>query len=401
MNKRKTNTTNRNEALLQTPQVGADENACNPRIPHSYPRRVLLAVSGLSPQIVTETIYALTQTSDAPWIPTEIHILTTTTGEQRARLSLFSKDKNWFAKLCSEYDLPNIQFDASHIHILRDSQGLPLSDIRSISDNSAAADAITAKVRELCADSRSAVHVSIAGGRKSMGFYVGYALSLYGRSQDRLSHVLVSDPYEHSLDFFYPTRHSCVLEARDGGMVDTKDAIVTLADIPFVSLRSGLPEELLHGDASFNETVEAAREALAPPKLHINLHERYVVAGRKTFKLAPTAIAMLAVFARRKKAGLRAVPAPNKEVPDPEWAQWYLAEYRICSGGEWASAEATQKTLSKGMDGRWFSTTLTRLHQSLRKALGPAATHYCVQDGGKHPRNYSLQLDASAIQFID
>ena len=29
-----------------------------------------------------------------------------------------------------------------------------------------------------------------------MGFYLGYALSLYGRTQDRLSHVLVSSPYE-------------------------------------------------------------------------------------------------------------------------------------------------------------------------------------------------------------
>ena len=349
MNKRKTNPTSPNVAPSQMSPLCIDADACNPRIPHSYPRRVLLAVSGLSPQIVTETIYALTQTQGSPWFPTEIHILTTTAGEQRARLSLFSKDKNWFAKLCAEYDLPPIHFDADNIHILHGSQGEPLEDNRSVADNSAAADAITAKVRELCADPASAVHVSIAGGRKSMGFYVGYALSLYGRSQDRLSHVLVSDPYEHNLDFFYPTRQSCVLETRDGGMVDMKDAKVTLANIPFVSLRSGLPQKLLHGNASFNETVEAAREALAPPKLQINLRERYVVAGGKTLKLAPTAIAMLAVFARRTKAGQGAVPAPNKEVPDLEWAQWYLAEYRICSGGEWASAEATQRTLAKGI----------------------------------------------------
>lgn len=30
-----------------------------PESPESYPRRVLLAVSGVSPQIVTETVYAL------------------------------------------------------------------------------------------------------------------------------------------------------------------------------------------------------------------------------------------------------------------------------------------------------------------------------------------------------
>jgi CRISPR-associated protein (TIGR02584 family) len=40
------------------------------------------------------------------------------------------------------------------------------------------------------ADPQASLHVSIAGERKTMGFYVGYALSLFGRTQGRLSHVL-------------------------------------------------------------------------------------------------------------------------------------------------------------------------------------------------------------------
>lgn len=38
-----------------------------------------------------------------------------------------------------------------------------------------------------------------------MGFYAGYALSLYGRKQDRMSHVLVEDKYEQAVNFFYPS----------------------------------------------------------------------------------------------------------------------------------------------------------------------------------------------------
>ncbi|MBV5299598.1 MAG: TIGR02584 family CRISPR-associated protein, partial [Rhodoferax sp.] len=76
-------------------------------------------------------------------------------------------------------------------------------DIRSPADNRAAADFITAQVRAITADSGCALHASIAGGRKTMGFYLGYALSLFGRPQDRLSHVLVSEPFESSYDFFY------------------------------------------------------------------------------------------------------------------------------------------------------------------------------------------------------
>lgn len=65
-----------------------------------------------------------------------------------------------------------------------------------------AADAIVELVRRCTQDDQTALHVSIAGGRKTMGFFMGYALSLYGRPQDRLSHVLVSAPFESNHDFY-------------------------------------------------------------------------------------------------------------------------------------------------------------------------------------------------------
>ena len=51
-------------------------------------RKILLAVTGLSPQIVTETLYALAVGQDTPWIPDEIHLITSCEGAERARLSL-------------------------------------------------------------------------------------------------------------------------------------------------------------------------------------------------------------------------------------------------------------------------------------------------------------------------
>ena len=62
---------------------------------------------------------------------------------------------------------------------------------------------------------------------------------------------------------------------------------------------------------------------------------------------------------------------------------------------------ATRKALKEGMDGQKFSGSLTRLHQRLRKALGPAAQAYCVHDGASRPRRYALQLPASAIRCLD
>ena len=367
--------------------------------PADFPRRVLLAVSGLSPQIVTETIYALAADEFAPFVPTEVHLITSAEGAQRAELSLLSDDLGWFHKLCADYHLPGITFSRSHIHIMRDAHGQPMSDIRTPADNRAAADFITAKVRAITADSGCALHASIAGGRKTMGFYLGYALSLFGRPQDRLSHVLVSDPYESSYDFFYPTPYSRVLQTRDGQLADTAMAQVTLAEIPFVSLRHGLPTALLAGVASFNDTVAAACAALAPAQLTINLAHQRILAGGLEIALPPAELALLAVFARQTVQGLAPLSAPTKGVPDPVWAKRYLREYRLVTGSL-ADIEATERALRDGMDGEYFSARKSKLERRLKTALGPAFDAYRIHDGGTRPRRYGLTLMPDAIRFV-
>ncbi|WP_240905819.1 CRISPR-associated ring nuclease Csm6 [Thiorhodococcus mannitoliphagus] len=252
-----------------------------------HPRRILLAVTGLSPQIVTETLYALAVRDRDAWIPTEIHLLTTAEGAERARLSLPSDHPGWFRRLLSDYDLPDIRFDRDHIHILLGADGQPLPDIRTDTDSRLAADQICALVSRYSADPQTQLHVSIAGGRKTMGYYLGYALSLFGRAQDRLSHVLVSEPFESSWDFFYPSPVSRVMTTRDNKLIDAADAQVTLADIPFIRVREGLPTRLLDGTASFVETVDTAQRALAPPALQIDLAAQCIHAAGERIDLPP------------------------------------------------------------------------------------------------------------------
>jgi hypothetical protein len=273
-----------------------------------------------------------------------------------------------------------------------------MDDIRSVADNQAAADFITSRVREFTADPDCALHVSIAGGRKTMGFYLGYALSLYGRPQDRLSHVLVSEPFENSMEFFYPTPYSRVLQTRGGQLADTAMAEVTLAEIPFVSLRHGLPQALLSGHASFSETVTAAQAALAPPQLTIDLASRRILAGGKIIRMPPAELALLAVFARHALNGGEPLAAPTKDAPDLAWGERYLREYRAITGNL-ADIEATERALKAGMDGAYFSPRKSKLERRLRTALGPAAEAYRVNDGGTRPRRYALTLQGDAIRF--
>ncbi len=366
---------------------------------NDYPRRILVAVTGLSPQIVTETLYALAVApAQAPFVPSEIHLITTRSGAEKARLALLSDEPGWFHHLCQDYALPPIRFNAETIHVLEDADGQALEDIRSPDDNRHAADGITEIIREFTADPDCALHVSIAGGRKTMGFFLGYALSLYGRPQDKLSHVLVSEPFESSIGFYYPTPASHVLELPGGRLADTASAQVTLAELPFVSLRHGLPEALLTGHASYNQTVEAARRALAPPELQLDLASRRVRAAGKVFALPPAELALLSVFARRALRGEEALPAPPKELPDDEWRKRYLIELRWIDGPLGERGD-TERALKKGMDGSYFSTHLSKLKKILKHELGPAAAPYLISDGGSRPRLYRLELRPSAVSY--
>lgn len=78
---------------------------------------------------------------------------------------------------------------------------------------------------------------NLADGRKSMGFYIGYALSLFGRRQDRMSHILVEETFETHPEFFYPPKKPHFLNTRPYGMADASKAQVMLAEIPFVRMR--------------------------------------------------------------------------------------------------------------------------------------------------------------------
>ena len=366
--------------------------------PHAFSRRILVAVTGLSPQIVTETLYALAVQNEQPFVPTEIHLITTAEGANRARLALLSASPGGFHHLREDYGLPEMDFSEGNIHVLIDAHGQPLDDIRTPDDNRIAADLITTILQELTADADSALHVSIAGGRKTMGFFLGYGLSLFGRPQDRLSHVLVSEPFESSLQFFYPTPYSMVIQTRDGKLVDTSKAVVTLAEIPFVSLRHGLPDALLMGRAGYNETVDAARLALGPAELVIDIRNRRVLASGKTVHLAPAQLALMLVFARRRIAAAPSIPAPAKDVPDTTWATMYLKELRQVVG-TLGDIDAAEHALRNGMDGNYFSQNLSRLRKVLREQLGVAASPYLIEDGGTRPRRYALSLPRNVIRI--
>ena len=372
-----------------------------PMEPRSHSRRILLAVTGLTPQIVTETLYALAVVQQPVWVPTEIRLITTREGAERARLALLHDESGWFHRLRADYRLPEITFDANGIHVLEDAAGQPLADIRTPGDNTRTADAIIEQVRALTENPDSALHVSIAGGRKTMGFYLGYALSLYGRPQDRMSHVLVSPPFESHPEFYYPSPRSELIHTPppNGRPYDKRDAVVTLAEIPFVRMRDGLSEELLAGRASFSDAVAEAQRALPPVSLELDPSSCTVTAGGESFELSRSKFAFYWMMAARAQAG-----KPGLHWSEEETRGEFLSLYGKLTNPMSGHYEAAEDSFRHGLTASNFDPQKSHVNRRLDTQLSQrhAAPYRIVSleriPGTRYSR-FGLKLPPEAIRI--
>lgn len=367
------------------------------KITPTLPRRVLLAVTGLTPQIVTETLYALAVAQQEPWIPTEIRLITTSEGAERARLSLLDPKEGQFHALCRDYGLTGkIAFPPDNIMVIRDAGGAPLTDIRTPEDNTLAADTLLAEVRALCADENCALHVSIAGGRKTMGFFLGYALSLFGRSQDRLSHVLVNEPFESLREFYYPPAAPRVLHTGGGRPIHTADAQVLLAELPFVRLRDGLPREALAHAAPFASIVSTAQFAVDPPALRFDLKKKQVWCGHQAVALPPALLAWYAWLAECRARGRGEDGFVNFREEPPNG---YVAIYERVVGRNHPSLEKARRIAAKeGLQAAQFQQTRSKINRHLAAALSLAAEPYKVCSRGQRSNTrYGIALPSARI----
>ncbi len=369
------------------------------------PRRILLAVTGLTPQVVTETLHALACRVDDAWIPTEIHLITTATGAENARLNLLV-GQAWFHRLLADYHLPDIAFPVENIHILRDARGMPLDDIRSPEQNTLAADFITETVRRLTEQPDTELHVSIAGGRKTMGYYLGYALSLYGRPQDRLSHVLVSEPFETNREFYYPTPYDHPIHVKRGDKevtVDARIARVELADIPFVRLREGLPERLRRGQAGYSQVVAIANRGQEPPRLLLNVLQRRVWVDDEPLSLGATEFVFLLWLAERAQ---RDEAATDWSTPD------MAAEFLAVAARVLNTLSSDYERIENALDWRksasikiakYFEPHKSRVNTAITGVLGKtAATRYAITRIRKNQTTqFFLPLVPDQIEIVN
>lgn len=372
-------------------------------------KNVLFLVTGMTPQIITETVWALACDPELaePWVPDEIHVLSTASGLNQIKKRLF--EDGVFQQMQKDYPiLAKIEFKSTdeYLHHIY-SNGEVLNDLKTPEENEKAANAIYEKIRQFTSDDNIVLHVSIAGGRKTMGFYAGYALSLFGRAQDSMSHVLVGEEFEKAVDFFYPTPNSYLVSDRDKKVVgDAKNAPVWLAKINFIRMKEAIKaRHQLNTDDKFSDVVQKIDESFKDVKLTINVHSKSVVVNDTMVveSIPAREFAFLHWFADRKVNGKPGVLKPKHKMTQQnitkesidyiaeltkEFAPYYL-EHKI------------EENPDISMDMGSFEGAQSLLHKRLQESLGlELAAKITISQNAKY-QPYQLTVAPEAIQIVD
>lgn len=374
-------------------------------------KNILILVTGGTPQIITETIWALAcdPQHNEQWIPDEVHIISTRYGLNEVKNKLLGKDKI-LTRMKNEYaQIAKLRLEENFLHCFTDQKGNELEDLRTPEENEFAANLICEKIRHFSSDEKVSLHVSIAGGRKTMGFYAGYALSLYGRAQDRMSHVLVDEKFEKGINFYYPSKNEndFIIDRENKTIGLSKDAQVWLAQIPFVRLKDAVKDKhQLKRNDSFSDVVHKINESFNDAKLVIDLASNHIKVNDK-FKiddLPPREFAMLHWFADRRKRGLDGITAPRvnasstKKISEDE--RLYLIKLTQEFKPYYEAFKNTNEIVLD-VDSKFFEGVKSHLKTALETALGLelAEKISIKQDGRGQP--FYLNIQPENIEIID
>ncbi|MDX9708410.1 MAG: CRISPR-associated ring nuclease Csm6 [Trichloromonas sp.] len=267
-------------------------------------KTILLALCGLTPQVITETLYALHQEGrqiDA------IRVLTTRFGKDACLAQLFRSGDGHFYRYLEEYGVSReaIDFAPRHLQAVMDENGSELDDISGEEASERFLRLCMEAVFELTADPQCQVLISIAGGRKTMGASLSLAAQCYARRQDRIYHVLVEPAeFESCRDFFYPPKEprTIAVQTRDRRPchMSTDQAEITLVPMPFFPLRAQLtPAMLLQPESPAALMLSLVRED--QPLLVIDLPQKKIVWKRVECDLPPSLLAFYALLALHKQ----------------------------------------------------------------------------------------------------
>lgn len=372
-------------------------------------KNILLAVIGLSPQVITETLYALHQNQQR--IDT-IHVITTRDGKEMVYAHLLGGKDGHYYKYLKEYriDPGSIDFGYENIHVIKDENGIEIPDISDEKDNERLLKLCLEITFNLTKDPDTAVFFSIAGGRKTMSACLSVAAQMYARRQDRMYHVLVSPEFERNRDFFYPPKESRLLELRDekGNPMfkETKYAKVNLIHIPFVSIRNQLSSEMLKEP---KDPATLMLSLIKEPESHliVNLISRKIIYKGIELDMMPSWLAIYSFFIKIKKDCTKDTNECGScmecflDIQEIYKSQHIITElYQRISGIH--SLKEMSDTGIKNLSQENFNMYKGKIKNAIISRFGPFTMNELeIASIGKKPNTrYGIRMDKSRIKIV-
>jgi CRISPR-associated protein (TIGR02584 family) len=344
---------------------------------------VLFAVTGMSPAVLTETIWALA-TGPSPVVPHTVVVVTTEAGRTRLESELFATPLGrhpsvWLA-LHAELAARGVDVQG-RLHLDR-GNGIRvfsrpgsvagetdrLTDIRTAADNETAGDFLLRELRGFTDDDDTQVIASIAGGRKTMGALLYAVMTLVGRDTDRLTHVLVEEPFDDARlqpRFYFPGQPGGLHKLPDGRKIGSRRATLELADVPFVPLREVFPRELGQRPGRFMALVNRYR--LSTPLISVGIQTLKLDLINKTMRINETEFSLSA-----RQATVMGFLGRSAKAGRPPYDSYKAAHEAIFTSRGW-NAGTDPKTLSDE-DRGVFSDLKGNAENLVRKALDDIKT---------------------------
>ncbi len=339
----------------------------------------LLALCGLNPQVVTETIWALLREGHS--IKT-VNIITTDIGKQLFDMKITNVN-NSLTNLWSMFNHKPMSPHEFQFYIIKNEQNENITDILSIDEHLAATKLIGEKVWLMTREKESVLHASVAGGRKTMGVILSTAMSIFARPQDCLSHVLVSPDFEKDTEFLYP----------DTKNIDSH-SYIHLLNIPFPKLSPLIQNMTLPN--SMEKLIEQLDNRLSDVDIiNLDIKNRQLMVRDKVVQLPPLLAAVYLLFVRHRQEDENGI---EPRYLDAE----FMAECYQDVGVDKNKVTRLTKKLDSEVAHLWLLEKISCLKRILNDTLGSTlAQEIGIESIGKRPRTrYRLRVPSWRVNVI-
>ena len=276
-------------------------------------KRVILITSmGMSPSVLTETVWSLAHQSPSV-VPDEIVVIVAKNAVGKLRQELLEGAHPVWQRLLvalrrDKIDIEGkLAFGVASIHVIPDAHGNEMWDLRSSDENLIAADFMLRQIRQYTETSDTELIVSIAGGRKTMSALLFSCMTLLGRDCDRVVHVLLPAEIEGGSEppFYFPEKGVTYTSIRYGKKIKAAKLCSELFEVPFVRMRGWYQEKFKTNPPTYLSLVKKVQQVSPPAavyqKLELDFDESgyvRVLPQRIDVKLSAPAFLLMTLIAK-------------------------------------------------------------------------------------------------------